>query len=42
MVNYDYDGKVFDFDEVFYAEDLKKQDYELHFDSSKIDGQMMI
>lgn len=42
MVDYDYDGKVFDFDEVFYAEDLKKQDYEVRFDSSKIDGQMML
>ena len=42
MVDYDYDGKVFDFDEVFYADDLKKQDYEVRFDSSKIDGQMML
>jgi len=24
MVDYDYNGEVFDFDDVFYAEDLKK------------------
>lgn len=42
MLDYDHDGKVFDFDEVFYAEDLKQKKYEIRFDSSKIDGQMMI
>jgi len=42
MVDYDYDGQVFDFDEVFYAENLKQNDYEVRFDSSKIDGQMMV
>jgi DNA modification methylase len=42
MVDYDYDGKVFNFDDVFYAEDLKKQDYKVHFDSNKLDGQMML
>ena len=42
MVDYDYDGKVFNFDEVFYAEDLKKQDYEVRFDSNKFNGQMML
>lgn len=42
MVDYDHDGEVFDFDEVFYAEDLKQKNYEIRFDSSKIDSQMMI
>ena len=42
MVDCDYDGKIFNFDDVFYAEDLKKQDYEIHFDSNKLDGQMML
>jgi len=42
MVDYDYDGKVFNFDDVFYAEDLKKQNYEIRFDSNKLDGQMML
>jgi len=42
MIDYDYNGKVFDLDDVFYAEDLKKQNYEIRFDSNKIKGQMMI
>jgi len=42
MVDYDYNGKVFDLDDVFYAEDLKKQNYEIRFDPDKIKGQMMI
>jgi len=43
MVDYDYNGKVFDLDSpVFYAEDLKKQDYEIRFDPAKIKKQMMI
>lgn len=42
MVDYDYNGEVFNFDDVSYAEDLKKQDYEIRFDSTKLDGQMML
>jgi len=42
MVDYNYDGKVFDLDDVFYAEDLKKQDYQIRFDPAKIKEQMMI
>ncbi|MBT9132717.1 MAG: Modification methylase DpnIIB [Firmicutes bacterium] len=42
MVDYNYDGEVFNFDDVSYAEDLKKQDYEIRFDSPKVDGQMML
>ncbi|RLG12810.1 site-specific DNA-methyltransferase, partial [Candidatus Pacearchaeota archaeon] len=42
MVDYDYNGKVFDLDDVFYAEDIKKQNYEIRFDPNKIKGQMMI
>ncbi|MEA2074824.1 MAG: site-specific DNA-methyltransferase [Euryarchaeota archaeon] len=42
MVDYNYDGEVFDFDDVFYAEDLKKNDWEVRFDVDKIAGQMMI
>ncbi len=42
MVDYDYNGKVFDLDDVFYAENLKKQNYELHFDPNKIKDQIMI
>jgi site-specific DNA-methyltransferase (adenine-specific)/adenine-specific DNA-methyltransferase len=42
MIDYDYNGKVFDLDDVFYAEDLKQQGYEIRFDPNKIKGQMMI
>jgi site-specific DNA-methyltransferase (adenine-specific)/adenine-specific DNA-methyltransferase len=41
MVDYNYDGKVFDLDEVFYADKLKP-DYEVRFDSGKLDKQMMV
>lgn len=41
MVDYDYDGKVFDLDEVFYADTLKPE-FEVRFDSAKIDKQMMV
>jgi len=42
MIDCDYNGEVFDFDDVFYAEDIKKQDWEVRFDADKIDGQIMI
>ena len=42
MVDYDYDGEVFDFDDVFYAEDIKKQDWEVRFDANNINEQVMI
>lgn len=42
MLDYDFDGEVFDMDEVFYAEDLKKKNYEVRFDEDKIKGQIMI
>jgi len=42
MVDYDYNCKIFDLDEVFYAEELKNQDYEIRFDPAKIKKQMMI
>lgn len=41
MVDYNYDGKVFDLDEVFYADKLKPE-YEVRFDSTKLDKQMMV
>jgi len=41
MVDYNYDGKVFDLDEVFYADKLKP-DFEVRFDSAKLDKQMMV
>jgi len=42
MLDYDFDGEVFDLDDVFYAEDLKKNAYEIRFPSQRIDGQCMI
>ncbi len=42
MIDYDYDGNVFDFDNVFYAEDIKKQDWEVRLDTDKITNQIMI
>jgi len=42
MVDYDYNGEVFDFDDVFYAEDLKKKGWEVSLDVDKIARQMMI
>lgn len=42
LIDCDYDGKVFDFDDAFYAEDLKKQNYEIRFDPAKIKDQIMI
>lgn len=41
MVDYNYDGKVFDLDEVFYADEIKP-DYEIRFDSGKLKKQMMV
>jgi site-specific DNA-methyltransferase (adenine-specific)/adenine-specific DNA-methyltransferase len=42
MVDYDYNGEVFNFDDVFYAEDLKKNNWEVPYNADKIDGQIMI
>jgi len=43
MLDYDFDGEVFDLDEVFFhAEELKKNDYELRFAEDKVKGQIMI
>jgi hypothetical protein len=42
MLDYDFGGEVFDLDQVFYAEDLKKDGYEVRFSEDKVKGQMMI
>ncbi|MBU0478755.1 site-specific DNA-methyltransferase [bacterium] len=42
MLDYDFDGEVFDLDEVFYAENLKKNDYEVRFAENKVKGQIMV
>lgn len=42
MLDYDFDGEVFDLDEAFYAEKLKKCDYEVRFAEDKVKEQIMI
>ena len=42
MVDYNYSDDIFNFDDVFYAEDLKKNNWGVRFDVDKIDRQIMI
>jgi len=42
MIDYGFDGEVFDLDEVFYAEDLKSEDYEVRFPEEKAKAVLMI
>jgi len=42
MLDYDFDGEVFNLDEVFYADDLKKNGYEVRFAEDKVKGQIMV
>ena len=42
MLDYDFNGQVFDLDEVFYAEDLKKNNFEIRLGTDKVKGQIMI
>lgn len=42
MLDYDFNGEVFDLDEVFYAEELKKNGYEVRFAEDNIKGQIMV
>lgn len=41
MVDWDYDGEVFDFDAVYYAEDIKPE-YEVRFLMSKVKDEIMV
>lgn len=42
MIDYNYYDDIFNFDDVFYAEDLKKNNWEVRFDADRIDRQIMI
>ncbi len=42
MLDYDFDGEVFDLDTVLYTEELKKNVYEVRFAKDKVKGQIMI
>ncbi|OGW01880.1 MAG: hypothetical protein A2Z59_10055 [Nitrospinae bacterium RIFCSPLOWO2_02_39_17] len=41
MLDYDFNGDVFALDKVFYAENLKKDDYEVRFAEDKVKWQVM-
>lgn len=41
MLDYDYDGEVFDLDAVFYADDLTKGNWELHFPPESLGKKLM-
>jgi len=42
MVDFNYNGEVFDLDKTYFAESLKKNGYEIKFDRSQLDKKMMI
>ncbi|GFP22327.1 site-specific DNA-methyltransferase (adenine-specific) [Candidatus Hakubella thermalkaliphila] len=42
MLDYDFNGEAFDLDEVFYAEELKKNGYEVRFAEDKVKRQIMV
>lgn len=41
LVDFDYDGKVFDLDRVFYAHDLKANDWKMEFAARDVEGDVM-
>jgi len=42
MIDYDFDGDIFDMDAYWFAEDIAKNKYQISFDPKKVDKQMMI
>ncbi|MDD5251459.1 MAG: site-specific DNA-methyltransferase [Patescibacteria group bacterium] len=42
MVDYDYDNKVFDLDDVFYQDQIARDGYQIKFPANKLDEQMML
>lgn len=42
MLDFEFDGKVFNLDMVFFADELKKNDYEVRFAEDKIKNQIMV
>ena len=42
MADYNHNGEVFNLDDVFYANDLKNNKWEIRFDADKINSQIMI
>ena len=42
MVDFDYDGKVFNLDKVFYASEIEKNDWKIFLSIEEIENQIMI
>jgi site-specific DNA-methyltransferase (adenine-specific)/adenine-specific DNA-methyltransferase len=42
MVDYDFDGEIFNLDKVYYASDIEKNGWEVHLPSESVKDQMMI
>jgi len=42
MLDYDFDGEVFDLDEAFYADELKKNGFKVRFSEDKVKEQIMV
>jgi site-specific DNA-methyltransferase (adenine-specific)/adenine-specific DNA-methyltransferase len=42
MVDFDYDGEVFNLDEVFYASEIEKNGWEVHLPVESIKNQIMV
>ena len=42
MVDFNYDGEIFDLEKVYYASDIEKNNWEVHFPVSAIKNQIMI
>ena len=42
MIDYDYNGEYFDMDDKWFADDLKKNNYEIKFPMEKLTDRVMI
>jgi len=42
MVDYDYDGEIFNLDKVYYASEIEKNGWEVHLPVESVKGRMMI
>jgi DNA modification methylase len=42
MLDYDFDGETFDLDEVFFSDELQKNNYEVRIPQKKVTGQLLI
>jgi len=42
MVDFNYNGEVFDLDKTYFAEDLKRDAYQIRFENKQLDKKMMI